>query len=66
MQAGGARGQRRLQGRTASLKTLPTGRALARTSMRTTGADDGRARMAGLDSVLGACAHRAAPGQLLQ
>jgi len=60
-------GLRRLQGRTVSMMTLPTGRAPARTSTQTTGADDGRARTAGLDSVSGACAHRAAPeGQLLQ
>jgi hypothetical protein len=45
---------------------LPMGRAPARTSKRTTGADDGRARTAGLEGVLGACAHSAAPGQLLQ
>ncbi len=56
----------RLQGRTASLMTLPTGAALARTSKRTTGADDGRARTAGLEGFLGACAHSAAPGLLLQ
>jgi len=46
----------RLQGRTASLMTLPTGAALARTSKRTTG----------LEGFLGACAHSAAPGLLLQ
>jgi len=62
----GWRSMGRLSGRTASLKP-PTGRAPARTSTRTTGADDGRVRTAGLDSVSGACAYRAAPeGQLLQ
>jgi hypothetical protein len=59
-------GRRRLHGRTVSLMTLPTGRAPARTSMRTTGADDGRARTAGLEGGLGACAHSAALGQVLQ
>ncbi len=49
------------------MMTLPTGRAPARTSTWVTGADDGRVRTTGLDSVSGACAHRAAPeGQLLQ
>jgi len=62
----GWRSMGRLQGRTASLVTLPTGCAPAHTSMRTTGADDGRARTAGLEGGLGACAHSAALGQLLQ